>query len=121
MNVNQHVCIIRTKDKLNPEFLNLVLQSNIGQTQISLLITGGNREGLTFEAIKDFVIPVPNISTQMQIVATINAFINKEIATTNIIHNQITKLKEYRQSLISEAVTGKIDIREWQPNLSYSE
>jgi len=120
MNVNQHVCIIRTKENLNPEFLNLVLQSNIGQTQISLLITGGNREGLTFEAIKDFVIPVPNISTQMQIVKTVNAFINKGIATTNIINNQITNLKEYRQSLISEAVTGKIDVREWQPNQSYS-
>lgn len=120
MNVNQHVCIIRTKDKLNPEFLNLVLQSNIGQTQISLLITGGNREGLTFEAIKDFIVPVPNVSTQTQIVTTINEFINKEIVTTNIINNQITKLKDYRQSLISEAVTGKIDVRGWHPNQSYS-
>ena len=26
----------------------------------------------------------------------------------------IQKLKEYRQSLISEAVTGKIDVRDWQ-------
>ena len=29
---------------------------------------------------------------------------------------QIEKLKEYRQSIISEAVTGKVDVREWQPN-----
>lgn len=29
---------------------------------------------------------------------------------------QIENLKEYRQSLISEAVTGKIDLRDWQPN-----
>lgn len=120
MNVNQHVCIIRTKEHLNPEFLNLVLQSNIGQTQISLQITGGNREGLTFEAIKDFIIPVPDISTQRNIVSLINEFIYKEIEITNIINNQITKLKEYRQSLISEAVTGKIDVRGWQPNQSYS-
>ena len=27
----------------------------------------------------------------------------------------IKQLKEYRQSLISEAVTGKIDVRDWQP------
>jgi hypothetical protein len=32
--------------------------------------------------------------------------------TTNAIKNQINKLKEYRQSLIFEAVTGKIDVRE---------
>ena len=30
------------------------------------------------------------------------------------INTQIQKLKEYRQSLISEAVTGKIDVREFQ-------
>lgn len=28
----------------------------------------------------------------------------------------IEKLKEYRQSIISEAVTGKIDVRDWQPS-----
>ena len=28
--------------------------------------------------------------------------------------SSIQKLKEYRQSLISEAVTGKIDVRDWQ-------
>ena len=27
----------------------------------------------------------------------------------------IHKLKSYRQSIISEAVTGKIDVRDWQP------
>ena len=27
----------------------------------------------------------------------------------------IQKLKEYRQSLISEAVTGKMDVRDWKP------
>ena len=29
---------------------------------------------------------------------------------------QIEKFKEYRQSVISETVTGKIDVRNWQPN-----
>jgi type I restriction enzyme S subunit len=27
---------------------------------------------------------------------------------------QIKKLQNYRQSLISEAVTGKIDVRDWE-------
>ena len=29
-------------------------------------------------------------------------------------NSQIKKLKGYRQSIISEAVTGKIDVRDWQ-------
>lgn len=116
MNVNQHVCIIRPNEKINPEYLNLVLQSNIGQVQVKLGTTGGNREGLTFEAIKDFLIPVPALSIQLEIVAKVEALIRKyeELEAKNTI--QIEKLKEYRQCLITEVVTGKIDVRDWQPN-----
>jgi type I restriction enzyme S subunit len=32
------------------------------------------------------------------------------------VFSQIIKLKEYRQSLISEAVTGKIDVRDFSPS-----
>jgi type I restriction enzyme S subunit len=115
MNVNQHVCIIRPNKKILPEFLNLILQSIVGQIQIRLGITGGNREGLNFEAIKNFLIPVPDIISQGEIVRDIEL----KLASFEILlsknSQQIEKLKEYRQSLISEAVTGKIDVRDWQP------
>lgn len=116
MNVNQHVCIIRPNEKISPEYLNLVLKSNIGQIQVKLGTTGGNREGLTFEAIKDFLIPVPTLSVQLEIVAKVEASIRKyeEVETKNVL--QIERLKEYRQCLITEAVTGKIDVRDWQPS-----
>lgn len=116
MNVNQHVCIIRPNQKILSEYLNLVLQSNVGQIQIKLGTTGGNREGLTFEAIKEFVIPLPTLQEQKEILSTIQLMLNnyKDLETLNSI--QIEKLKEYRQSIISEAVTGKIDVRDWQPN-----
>ena len=47
--------------------------------------------------------------------------INKEIRNRNKlmkneIEQQIKKLKEYRQSLIFEAVTGKIDVRSYVAN-----
>jgi type I restriction enzyme S subunit len=116
MNVNQHVCIIRPNNKIIPEYLNLLLKSSIGQTQVKLGTTGGNREGLTFEAIKDFILPIPEIPIQMEIVDKIEASMRKfeEIESKN--NFQIEKLKEYRQSIISEAVTGKIDLREWLAN-----
>lgn len=115
MNVNQHVCIIRPNAKVNADFLNLVLQSFVGQTQIKLLTTGGNREGLTFEAIREFNIPVPNVSTQNVIVEAIMNSIDKFEKAVIMNKALIEKLKEYRQSIISEAVTGKVDVRDWEP------
>lgn len=117
MNVNQHVCIIRPKtSKVISEYLNLVLQSDIGQAQVRMELTGGNRDGLTFEAIKAFIIPLPDTAIQNNIVNQVGKLINQLIFIETRVLSQIEKLKEYRQSLISEAVTGKIDVREWEPN-----
>lgn len=115
MNVNQHVCIIRPTQKILPDYLNLVLQSNVGQVQIKLGTTGGNREGLTFEAIKEFVIPLPDLKEQGEILITVQSSLNRYYELENLNTMQIDKMKEYRQSIISEAVTGKIDVRDWQP------
>lgn len=115
MNVNQHVCIIRVNERIKPDFLNVVLQSNVGQTQIKLLTTGGNREGLTQEAVKNISIPLPNIDTQMKILNAISEKLKTFELINNKVQNAIEKLQTYRQSLISEAVTGKIDVRDWQP------
>jgi type I restriction enzyme S subunit len=116
MNVNQHVCIIRVNEKINPNYLNVVLQSNVGQIQIKLLTTGGNREGLTHEAVKNMSIPLPDIETQTELLNTISEKLNNyDLINTKILF-QIEKLQTYRQSLISEAVTGKIDVRDWSLN-----
>lgn len=116
MNVNQHVCIIRPTQRVLPEYLNLVLQSNIGQVQIKLGTTGGNREGLTFEAIKEFTIPLPELTEQQEILDKVQSSLKRYYELENLNSIQIDKLKEYRQSIIAEAVTGKIDVRDWQPN-----
>jgi len=114
INVNQHVSILRTNERVFPYFLNLVLQSSIGQLQVNLKSSGGNREGLTAEAIKTFIIPLPKKNEQLIIIDKLGELISHFETTIFRIQTQIQKLKEYRQSLISEAVTGKIDVRDWQ-------
>ena len=107
MNVNQHVSIIRTKNSLNPYLLNYILSSDIGQKQVEYNISGGNREGLTIDGISNFYIPIPSKTEQQQIVE----FLDKETSlidkTVSIEERKIELLKEYKQSLISEVVTGK--------------
>jgi type I restriction enzyme S subunit len=69
-NVNQHVCIIRTKPyDLNPFFLNQYLSSQRGQKQIDNFQAGGNRQGLNFAQIRSFAIPLPRTTEEQQRIA----------------------------------------------------
>lgn len=72
--------------------------------------------GLSVEKILNLRIPLPTFKEQNEI-ALILKSLNEKFELANVeLEESIVKLKEYRQSIISEAVTGKIDLREWQPN-----
>ena len=111
-NVNQHVCIIRPSKGFITKFIYFLLCSNIGQIQIDLEQTGGGREGLNFEALGSFVILSVNEEEQTAIVQHIETQCSNIDAIIIKFKRQIELLKEYRTALISEAVTGKIDLRE---------
>jgi type I restriction enzyme S subunit len=78
------------------------IKRNSGSTTIEALYSG---------PLKDVFIPLPNKEEQELIIKTIETF-NQKIDNALSQHNMlIAKLKEYKQSLIYNAVTGKIDCR----------
>ncbi len=107
-NVNQHVCIIRANKNILFRFLHLVMISEIGQNQILSMQSGSNREGLNFEQLKRFEIPLPPKVEQKEILT----YIKEETSTIDTLiskyQKQIDLMQEYRTALISQAVTGKI-------------
>ena len=69
--------------------------------------------GLSREYAYNKYVPVPTVNEQ---VAIANFLDQKTAEIDDLIfdiYTQIQKLREYRQSLISEAVTGKIDVRDY--------
>ena len=87
-NVNQHVCIIRTKENLVPSFICSFLLSNYGQRQIDSFQAGGNRQGLNFEQIKSIKITIPSKDEQIKIAKLLRA-IDERIATQNKIIDKL--------------------------------
>jgi type I restriction enzyme S subunit len=110
LNVNQHVCIIRPARNISTPFLNALLSSEIGQKQIWVFQQGGGREGLNFEAIKSFLLPLPPLKEQHRVIAHIERASRKIEDGIAIKERQIAALKEYKTSLINAAVTGKIKV-----------
>ena len=112
-NVNQHVCIIRLGESgIFPEYLHFVITSNYVQSQIMFSQNGISREGLNFSQIANIVFAIPpSIEEQKEICSVISRKTKNVSALISNIQEQIVILEKYRQSLIYEAVTGKIDVR----------
>ena len=110
-NVNQHVCILRPiKDLINPYFLQYYFQSHLVKSLIKAGENGTSREGLTFEQIKAIKIALPKLDEQNQIVKFIDQETQKIDQMTETVNRTIERLKEYRSTLITQAVTGKIKV-----------
>jgi type I restriction enzyme S subunit len=74
---------------------------------------GGGQPNISQEIIRNLRVAVPPLEEQKRILEYI------ESSTTNIgkairkLESQIELILEYRQALISSAVTGQIDVRQW--------
>ena len=101
-NVNQHVCIIRS-GRLVPEFLRDFLLSFNGQKQIEQFQAGGNRQGLNFEQIKSFKLPLPPLPEQRKIAEILSTW-DKAISTTERL---IDNSKQQKKALMQQLLTGK--------------
>ena len=108
-NVNQHVSIIRPT-KIETIYLKYSLQSDLGQNQIALLQTGGNREGLSAAALSNFKILFPPMSEQRTIASYLDTKCSEIDSLIALKQAKIEELKEYKKSVIYEYVTGKKEV-----------
>lgn len=108
-NVNQHVCIIRPTSEIGTKYLYYLLRSDIGQKQIDVDQTGSGREGLNFEVLKNFLLPLADNSEQ----TAIASFLDRKTAEIDqLIANKeklIALYEEEKTTIINHAVTKGLD------------
>src|SRR5690625_1096106 len=73
-------------------------------------------DSLRMYMLKDFPVVFGSINEQRQIIEYIETETARIDAEIGAAEREIRLLKEYRQALISEAVTGKIDVRDYPLN-----
>lgn len=109
--VNQDMKVLETT--MNPEYLAVLLR---GIQSLVLSIVEESAHGtkvLRTDLLKNMVLPVPPRVEQDEIVsevARISSRIDRMVSTVTA---AITKLHEYRAALVTNAVTGKIDVRDF--------
>ena len=63
-----------------------------------------------YQMMKSMYMPIPPLSEQRTIVAHINSKVSKIEALTQKLQQEIESIKEYKQRLISDVVTGQIKV-----------
>ncbi|MFD0765805.1 restriction endonuclease subunit S [Mucilaginibacter lutimaris] len=107
---NQACCVFYDSDVIINEFL--FYWFIINKPQIINLSKGGGQPNISSEALKSLKVPCPNKDEQQQIIDFIKVEEERILNIANKVRNEIDYLKEYKTALISEVVTGKVDIRD---------
>jgi type I restriction enzyme S subunit len=108
-----HTVIARLKSKQKPRFFAYIFDSNAHRKQIQTQVKGIKVFSITQGILKDIYSWLPPVHEQDLIVE----YLDNECKKISLLKAKqielIEKLKAYRSSIISHAVTGKIDVREF--------
>lgn len=114
----QRVILLKVnRERMLPEYLRYYYLSQLGEGELKSRASGSTAAGIRADRLRGSLVVVPPLDEQAAIVALLDtklAAMSRPIATTE---TAIARLTEYRQALISAAVTGKIDVRSHVPEM----
>lgn len=111
-----HTIIAKMSKLNNPRFLAYILDTEEHRNQIRMLIKGVKVFSITQAILKNTFVWLPAIDEQNQIVDYLDQEVEKYQQIGQRYELTITRLKEYRSTLITQVVTGKIDVRNLKVN-----
>ncbi|MBD2346259.1 restriction endonuclease subunit S [Anabaena subtropica] len=112
LSCTRHVGYVRPTEQILPEYLLNYIDSAIFKAWIDNNISQIAQPSIYLRVLATHTIPTPPLSEQEEIVACLDREskqIDQAIAKAE---KEIELIQEYRTTLISDAVTGKIDVRE---------
>ena len=104
--VNPQILVLK-KHRQNPMFLTYLFQISLGQTYIELYKAGSTIPTLSEDKIGNFRFAFPSDNEQNEIVSYLDKRCVQIDASISKAQKEIELLQEYKQSLITEVVTGK--------------
>lgn len=109
--MDSHVIKIRLNQSImRSDFFEYVYDkdnSSIVYSQIQEIKKGSIMDGLNSSLLKDFKLPVPSVEEQTEIVEYLDRRCGEIDKQIGAVTKQIELLREYKQALITEVVTGK--------------
>ena len=105
---NQACCVLTASSEINNDFA--FYEFMMGRDELINLSYGAGQPNISQDIIKTFRIVVPPLTEQQEIAEYLDAKCAEIDELIKVKQEKIETLKQYRQCLIFEAVTGKITI-----------
>lgn len=106
---------VKLGKQLDAEYAYLLITSPGVVSELSLESKGSTMENLNTETLGRIRLPLPPVNEQKAILEHVNNVAGQFGELIYTAENGIRLMVERRSALISAAVTGKIDVRNWQP------
>lgn len=114
-NLTQDAARIAPANGVNVIWLKFALESKDVFSQLEIGSLGAAVRGINIRDLKKAILPVPPEPEMNHIAETLERKVNEFEYLRHKVDLQLLFLKEKRAALISAAVTGKIDVRNWEP------
>ena len=96
--------------RLSHAFAAEYLSSEAGATGTRLATRGATRSRINLEIVRDAWVPVPPLAEQAAVAAEARRLRERIGGIESRAEQQLDRLREYRQALITAAVTGQLDL-----------
>lgn len=106
---NQACCVLANSMRMHHKYAFYCLFA--GRQELINSANGGGQPNISQSIIRNFRLPIPPFAEQQAIVDYLDTKTAKIDETIANIDAQIADLRDYRSALISDVVTGKIDVR----------
>jgi len=110
----QRVCRLRGGPKIQQRFIYYALASDVFRQSVEVEMTGVSVPHLSPEQILRFKVPVLSLDEQAERCGRAERALSGISKLQEHTDNMLTRLREYRSSLISAAVTGRLDISTYE-------
>ena len=112
---------LKVRDNIFPEYLHLQLHS-ADLCKVFYGMGGGVRQSIGFKEIRNLIIAIPPIEEQRRLLDVAKLIDNQSNLLMEKYKEQISALNDLKQRLISDVVTGQIDVRNIEiPEYEYVE
>lgn len=113
--VSQHVALCRPNNEVfSADWLGYAILSDASKLQLLESGYGGTKVQLSLPDLRELILTKPPKSEKLEIANFLDEKLARFAELLERAGSAITLLKERRTALISAAVTGKIDLRDWQ-------